>query len=285
MRRGYHPGEPSAGFARFPRGVRDDGANRGLSGDGAPRAEVCEAFAMSSRPFVVLVAGEPIARVRTVRGSYANMIRTAGREPPSAEWRDVDLRDGSPLPDPSAIAGVVVTGSSASVTERAPWMLRVEEYLRTLVERRVPTFGICFGHQLLGQALGGEVVKNPLGREIGTVELDVVGEDPLIDGAPPRFTVNATHVDTVFTLPPGARLLARTEREPHAMVRFGEAAWGVQFHPEMDAEVVRNYLAERRDVVAREGLDPDRLLAAAGDADAGRAVLVRFLERARAQTF
>ncbi len=247
--------------------------------------EVCEAFAMPPRPFVVLVAGDPISRVRAVRGSYADMIRAAGREPSSAEWRDVDLRDGTALPDPSAIAGVVVTGSSASVTERAPWMLRVEAYLRVLVEQRVPTFGICFGHQLLGQALGGEVVKNPRGREIGTVELDVVGEDPLVDGAPPRFSVNATHVDTVGTLPPRAQLLARTEREPHAMVRFAENAWGVQFHPEMDADVVRNYLVERRDIVANEGLDPDALLAAAGDADAGRAVLVRFLERARAQTF
>lgn len=240
---------------------------------------------MSSRPFVVLVAGEPIPRVRAVRGSYADMIRAAGREPSSAGWLDVDLRDGSPLPDRGAIAGVVVTGSSASVTERAPWMLRVEEYLRGLVERRVPTFGICFGHQLLGQALGGEVVKNPRGREIGTVELDVVGEDPLLDDAPAHFSVNATHVDTVGTLPPGARLLARTEREPHAMVRFGEAAWGVQFHPEMDADVVRNYLSERRGIVASEGLDPDALVARAEDADAGRAVLVRFLERARAQTF
>src|SRR5205814_9055751 len=132
---------------------------------------------------------------------------------------------------------------------------RAEEYLRALVRSRVPTFGICFGHQLLGQALGGEVVKNPRGREIGTVDIEIVADDPLLGAAVRPYRANAPHVDTVHRLPAGARILAKTRLEPHAAVRFSDAAWGVQFHPEMDRSVVRKYLDVRRALRSAEGLD------------------------------
>lgn len=230
------------------------------------------------RKVAVLVTGEPIPRVRAERGSYADMIRAAAGAPDGGEWTTVDLRDGTALPDPAALGGVIVTGSSSSVTERAPWILRGEEYLRALVLARVPTFGICFGHQMLAQALGGQVTRNPRGREIGTVDFDVILSDPLVDGLPAPHHANATHVDTVIRLPESARVLAKTILEPHAAVRFGEAAWGVQFHPEMDAAVIRAYLEERREILAREGLDPDALLARVDEGRAAMLMLRRFAE-------
>jgi GMP synthase (glutamine-hydrolysing) len=198
---------------------------------------------------------------------------------------DVDLRERTPLPDPTELAGVVVSGSSASVTERAPWMLRAQQYLRALVHQRIPTLGICFGHQLLGQALGGEVIRNPRGREIGTVDFEIVGHDPLLSSATAPFQVNATHVDTIRLLPEGARVLARTARECHAAVRFSEAAWGVQFHPEMDAGIAREHLNARRELLLQEGIDPDALLERTTDARAGASTLVRFMEIARSRSF
>jgi GMP synthase (glutamine-hydrolysing) len=228
-------------------------------------------------PIAILVAGEPIASVLSTRGGYASLIRTAASASWPGEWTEVDLRDGSTLPEPSEVSGVVVTGSASSVTDREPWVLRAEEHLRVLVRERVPTFGICFGHQMLGQALGGEVAKNPLGREIGTVDLVIQAEDPLLDGLVPPLRANATHVDTVSRLPPGAKVLARSAREPHAAVRFGERAWGVQFHPEMDAAVIREFISARRDVIASEGQDPDFLLRATDDGVAGQSTLRRFL--------
>jgi GMP synthase (glutamine-hydrolysing) len=231
----------------------------------------------ADRPLVVLVAGEPLAEVRATRGGYPELIREAGGGAFRGPWRAVDLRDGADLPEPSSVTGVIVTGSSSSVTERAPWMLRAEEYLRRLVGAGVPTFGICFGHQLLGQALGGRVVRNPRGREIGTVEVEHVAEDPVLDPTITPYRANATHVDTVDVLPPGATVLARTALEPCAVVRFAEKAWGVQFHPEMDGPVIRTYLEVRRELIEREGLDAERLLATSGDALGGRSTLERFL--------
>jgi len=229
-----------------------------------------------SRPFVILVAGQPIERVRGRRGGYADMIRASAGEP-GVTWIDVDLLDGTPFPDPVVLGGVVVTGSSASVTERASWMLRAEEYLRALVRGGVPTFGICFGHQLLGQALGGQVARNPRGREIGTVAFEVLEADPLLSSAIPPRHANATHVDTITRLPPGSRVLAQTALELHAVVRFADAAWGVQFHPEMDGSTIRDYLEARREILLSEGMDPDALLGRVTDAEAGASTLARFV--------
>jgi len=229
-------------------------------------------------PVLVLVAGDPVPQVLSERGGFADLIRAAAGSAWEGPWLEVDLRRGALLPGAGSIAAVVITGSASSVTDREPWVMRGEEYLRHLVSCHVPVFGICFGHQMLGQALGGHVARNPRGREIGTVDFVVLAADPILDGAAPPLRANTTHVDTVQRLPSGAIVLARTEREPHAAVRFSERAWGVQFHPEMDAAVVCGYIDSRRDVLRAEGLDPDELIRSADDGTAGKATLTRFLE-------
>jgi GMP synthase (glutamine-hydrolysing) len=85
----------------------------------------------------------------------------------------------------------------------------------------------------------------------------------------------------VLELPRGARLLASSRRDPHQAFAWGERAWGVQFHPEFDADVVRAYLAARREAIRDEGLDADALLRAASDSPHGAALLGRFAELLR----
>lgn len=225
------------------------------------------------RPLCILVTGEPVAPVLVSRGGFADLIRQGSREFPGG-FLVVDAREQR-LPPLRELAGVVVTGSAASVTERTRWMLEAGEDLARAVAEGTPVLGICFGHQLLGEALGGRVERNPRGREMGTVTAEVLGPDPLLSEQRP-FTVNTTHVDSVVELPPGARVLMRTEREPHAALRFGERAWGVQFHPEFDAVVMRGYIGARAELLAAEGADPARLHDAAHDANPGAEVLARF---------
>src|SRR5690606_26145464 len=136
--------------------------------------------------------------------------------------------------------------------------------------------GICFGHQLLAEALGGRVEPNPRGREMGTVQIELVERDPLL-GADPALAVNMSHVDSVVGLPAGAVVLARSERDPHAAIRFADSAYGVQFHPEFDGDVMRRYIDARRDVIASEGLDPDAMWHGTSDATSGAEVLARFV--------
>lgn len=229
------------------------------------------------RRYLLLVTGDPVPSAAARAGDFAQMIRHAAG-PQAAEWEVVDIRDPGPLPPVGEQDAVVVSGSPALLSEQTEWMIQGMQYLRELVQQRVPTLGICFGHQMLGEALGGRVGRNPRGREIGSVELEVTERSPLLEDQPPMYA-NTTHVDSVLELPQGSRVVARTALEPHAAVQFAEAAWGVQFHPEMDAQIVRCYIRERRQALLEEGLDPDALDETARDALAGASVLARFLER------
>jgi GMP synthase (glutamine-hydrolysing) len=226
-----------------------------------------------ARPLGILVTGEPVPNVRERRGPFERMIR----ETLGAAWDGpmaiLDAENGE-RPRPNELAGLVVTGSPASVTSRAPWIVDTEAALRTFVGAGAPTLGICFGHQLLAQALGGNVEQNPRGREIGTVEFELVEGDALFGDAPRKFHVNMSHVDVAVRLPDGARILGRTELDPHGAVRFGEWAWGVQFHPEFDGDIVRGYIDARREIIAREGIDLSALRSA--DAPESAELLRRF---------
>jgi GMP synthase (glutamine-hydrolysing) len=233
---------------------------------------------MPSAPLLILVTGDPVAPTQARVGSFANLVRSGLAGAWDSGLVELDARTTEALPEAGKFAGVIVTGSAASVTERAPWMLRVEEYLADAVRGDHAVLGICFGHQLLGQALGGLVEKNPRGREMGTVALEIVADDPLLDRSIEPALAHATHVDSVTQLPQQARILARTALEPHAALRFGERAWGVQFHPEFDQLVMSEYLSSRREILSQEGRDPEALLGAVRAAAAGGLVLRRFVE-------
>ena len=134
--------------------------------------------------------------------------------------------------------------------------------------------GICYGHQLLAHALGGEVGRNPRGREIGTVvvrRLAPAQHDPLLGVWSEAEPAHVTHLESVLALPAGAVRLAESDLDPVQAFTVGERAWGVQFHPEFDAETVRAYLLARTEKVRAEGLDPDALLAASANRRAARA--------------
>jgi GMP synthase (glutamine-hydrolysing) len=230
---------------------------------------------------VVLVTGDPVPEARAKRGDFVDLIRQAAPAFGTCEWAAHDVRGLDVIPNLTGAAAVIVTGSAASVTEALPWMVRTGECLRALVALEVPLLGICFGHQLLGHALGGRVSLNPRGREMGSVALTREEDDPVI-GARGTATVNMTHLDSVVELPPGARRIAHTRQEPNAAVRFGRSVWGVQYHPEIDAAVMRSYFEARREVLLVEGFDIAAAEGAVVDAPEGALVISRFLRFALA---
>lgn len=229
---------------------------------------------------IVLRAGDAAAPVAARRGEFFSWITREVGDAWSGEWVEHDIRTGEPLPGPRDADGFVITGSSSSVTERAPWMLRAEELVREIAKANTPLFGICFGHQLVGQALGGLVAKNPNGREIGTVEVSLVPRaplDPIFDGLPHRFRANHTHVDSVVELPPDARVLATTDKEKHAAFSIGEAIKCVQFHPEIDGDAMRGYVEARAHLIEGEGGDAKAILEGVTDAPHGASTLRSFV--------
>ena len=233
------------------------------------------------RPFLVVETGQPVPSMRR-HGRFAHWIRTAaGLSRGEAEVVDAQAAEPPPHGD---YAGILVSGSGAMVSDREPWSERTADWLRDAVHDGAAVFGICYGHQLLAHALGGEVADNPRGIEMGTVELQLRAEaadDPLFTGLPERFQAQATHVQSVLRAPRGAVLLASSALDECHAFRFGEHAWGVQFHPEFSAGHMRGYVAARRQRLAEAGHDPAAIHAGVRAAPDARRVMRRFVRRAR----
>jgi GMP synthase (glutamine-hydrolysing) len=165
------------------------------------------------------------------------------------------------------------------VTAREAWSERAAEWLAAVVQRGTPVLGICYGHQLLAHALGGRVGPNPRGREIGTVPLCLLPgakDDALLGALAGQSVVHVSHVESVLDLPPGAQRLAENDCDPNQAFAMGERAWGVQFHPEFDADIVRGHIVCRRDAILEEGIGADALLRDVVDGPDGTEVLRRF---------
>ncbi len=233
-------------------------------------------------PFLIVQTGTPVAPMRR-HGGFPHWIRVAAGLPPQ-DAVVVDVEAGQALPDARAFAGVIVTGSAAMVTERRDWSETSARWLRDAAHAGAPVFGICYGHQLLAHALGGEVGDNPAGREMGTVDIALredARDDALFAGLPPRIKAQATHLQTVLRAPDGAVVLAGSALDACHAFRWGAHAWGVQFHPEFGRTHMRGYVAARREALQREGRCVRTLSRKIGAAPHARAVLRRFVRHAR----
>jgi GMP synthase (glutamine-hydrolysing) len=146
-----------------------------------------------------------------------------------------------------------------------PYLGRQREFLREAVAEGVPVLGICLGGQLLARALGAEV--RPAERlEAGWLEIEATPEaagDALLAHLRAPVAVYQWHTD-VFDLPAGAVRLARSEQSENQAFRYGERAWGLQFHPEVDATLFAGWMQNYADAPASVGIDRDELEAAIG---------------------
>ena len=153
---------------------------------------------------------------------------------------DADLVEfdvtGGDLPDSFEFDGAVVTGSRSSVYWEDPWIAPLKEWVAEAIETGMPFLGVCYGHQLLADVLGGEV-RNMGEYEIGYREIEKAGDSLLLEGVNDRFVAFTTHSDAVIQLPPDAEPLASNEYGNHGFRK--NHVFGVQFHPEYDPETAR----------------------------------------------
>jgi GMP synthase-like glutamine amidotransferase len=212
------------------------------------------------------------ARTLVVENDPADDARRLGEWLTEAglELEVVRPHAGEPLPvsDPSSggtdglagYAALVVLGGDV---DNATWYPAEEGLFRTAVRQRVPTLAVCLGAQLMARALGGYVERAAAGPEIGprlVAKRDAAGTDPLFGPVPLMPDVIQWHRDEVTELPPGATLLAASPNYPHQAFRYGDRAWGVQFHLECDAAMLADWAAGSTELAAA-GYDADELVA------------------------
>lgn len=172
---------------------------------------------------------------------------------------------GDELPELGAYDALVVLGGPMGATDddEHAWLGPVKDRIRAAVADELPTLGICLGHQLMAVALGGAIGRNPLGQQLGLLDVgwtDAAGADALLGPLATARRGVQWNDDVVTRLPDDAVLLAATGRGEIQVVRYAGAAWGVQLHPEVDADVLRPWAASDRGSHEALGIDQDALL-------------------------
>jgi len=236
---------------------------------------------------LVIKTGDALPAVSAKRRDFETWI-AAGAGLSLADVNIVRVFRAEDLPEPETVPGVIITGSPSMVTDREPWSESTARWLVRAIQLRKPILGICYGHQLLAHALGGDVQDNPRGRQIGTTDVKLhaaARNDALFGRFAEVLHLPVCHLQSILKLPESATVLGSTPLDPHHVVRYADGVWGVQFHPEFDSNIVRGYIDAKREDMLREGLDAEALWHSATDTADGTFVLRRFAEivRKRAQ--
>ena len=185
--------------------------------------------------------------LRDVHGWFARCLADVPR---------VDLQRVTPQEDVVGMArqgvdGIIISGSPRDAWSGDSVNLKLCELIGVCQERSIPVLGVCYGHQILGRALGGVVARHPQGLELGntSIELTSSGQaSPLFAGMPARFEALSSHWDAVLEMPPGGELLARGDFTANQAFQWNRLLFGVQFHPEFDPEVLRFIWGPRREI-------------------------------------
>ena len=160
------------------------------------------------------------------------------------EWVPVELDEGEALPDWRAFDGVIAMGGPMSVNDEAehPWLVQEKALVREVIAADRPFLGVCLGVQLLASALGGKV--RPMAQsEVGLlpVERTEAGRcDPVLGPLEAPIVSLQWHGDT-FDIPDGGVLLASSPAAPNQAFRYGDAAYGIQFHLEVTPEMAEQW--------------------------------------------
>ncbi len=175
---------------------------------------------------------------------FASLLGEAGA---GLSFETVKLVDGEALPDPGACEGVVITGSPSGVYDATPWMDPLRDFVRGAFCVKTPMVGVCFGHQIIADAMGGDVRKSDKGWGVGRHTYEVLEHCAWMIGAGATVSLAVSHQDQVITPPAGAVTLARSAHTDHAMLVYGDApVMSLQGHPEFGDEFVSALYAARR---------------------------------------
>ena len=201
----------------------------------------------------ILETGRPPGDLAQRFGGYPSMmVRMLG---PGFETETFDVADGQLPSDPSAHDAYLITGSPAGVYDPLPWIAPLGEFIRSAKDSKM--VGICFGHQVMAEALGGHVEKSEKGWGVGLHRYAIRPAVPWMDGAR-EIAVPVSHQDQVVVQPPATEVVASSDFTPYAALAWADRpAISFPFHPEFAPDYAKALIAERYDIVP----DPDDAIA------------------------
>lgn len=200
----------------------------------------------------ILETGRPPGQLADEFGDYTAMFEAMLGS--GFEVESFDVQAGE-LPEPRAHDAYLITGSPAGVYDPLPWIAPLQQFIRDSKDTRM--VGVCFGHQVMAEALGGHVEKSDKGWGAGLHRYDVVRTEPWLDGAG-TISVPASHQDQVVVQPPNTEVVAQSGFTPLAALAWTDRpAISFQFHPEFSPAFAKALIEKRYDIVP----DPDAAIA------------------------
>ena len=225
-----------------------------------------------------------IDELHDVAGDYSDMFRGfLSGATPRIELHTYDVVGGELPDDPSRHAAWMITGSRYSVFDDLPWIHELLAFIRKAHDNRIRMIGVCFGHQAIAHALGGETRRSERGWGVGVHALDVVQSRPWMQPPQPHLKMIMSHQDQVAALPPGATVLGRSEHCDVAMFEVGDRMLGIQGHPEYSTKYAAAAIETRLDLIPAELVVAARAtFSDQTDAAAASEWIARFLSQAPA---
>lgn len=197
----------------------------------------------------LLICDHVLDRFRPIAGGYEDMFPAlfAG-----LELEPFYVCDGQFPASAEACDAYLCTGSKYSVYDDIGWIHRLKDFVREVHRQGKPFLGVCFGHQMMAEALGGQVKRAEVGWCIGAHTFEVVQPEDWMAPFAPNFNLLMLCQDQVVRLPPGSTVLAHTADCPVGMFRIGETMLGIQAHPEFVADYNRAMMEDRAERMGRE---------------------------------
>ena len=200
----------------------------------------------------ILETGRPPGDLSERFGSYPSMFESLLGD--GFEIETFDVQSGE-LPNPGAHDAVLITGSPAGVYDPLPWIAPLMAFIRAATDSKM--VGVCFGHQIIAQALGGHVEKSSKGWGAGLHRYSVLHPEPWMDGAG-GIAIPASHQDQVVVRPPQTEVVVASDFTPYAgLAWIDRPAISFQFHPEFSPDFAKALIEKRYDIVP----DPDAAIA------------------------
>ncbi|MEM9146998.1 MAG: gamma-glutamyl-gamma-aminobutyrate hydrolase family protein [Pseudomonadota bacterium] len=207
----------------------------------------------------ILEAGKVDETLVARHGDYPTMFADLlRRADPTLAFGAFDVQAGVLPEDPRACDAWLITGSKHGVYDDLPWIAPLMDFIRAVRAAGVPIVGICFGHQIVAQALGGHAEKSERGWGVGVHRYRVAARPGWMAGGPDEATWHAHHQDQVTALPPDATVLAESGFCPYAALAYGDPehpdAFTIQPHPEFATAYARDLLDKRTNVSVPEAI-------------------------------
>jgi GMP synthase-like glutamine amidotransferase len=176
-------------------------------------------------------------------GGYPDMFKKLLGED-AYDYSVFDVQGGD-LPPPEACQAYLITGSSSGVYDDTPWIGELMAFLNA-AKGRAALVGVCFGHQVMAQAFGGQVIKSPKGWGLGEQTYEVLRREPWMDGVA-QVRLPGSHQDQVVQAPPGAEVVAASDFTPFGALAYrDQPAISIQLHPEFDPAYAIALIENRR---------------------------------------